>query len=184
MTTRSGRAYKTMAEVNWQEMLQGLAEDRKRCEEEIEGVRVRWEAEIVEERRRRDEENVARESAMSKRLEEERQSRGEEREAMRNQMEQLAKMVERSVLAAGEWTPAELGIKLVALRDSDDIEAYLATFERIMAAHKIVQGRWLHYLAPQLSGRAQLAFVELSIMDSSNYDAIKAAILMRYDLNE
>jgi hypothetical protein len=114
-----------MAEVNWQEMLQGLAEDRKRRDEEIEGVRVRREAEIVEERRRRDEENVAREAAMSKRLEEERRSRGEEREAMRNQMEQLAKMVERSVIAAGERTPAELGIKLVALRDSDDIEAYL-----------------------------------------------------------
>lgn len=205
MTTRSGRAYKTMAEVNWQEMLQGLAEDRKRCDEviegervrreaeiiedrrrrdeEIEGVRVRREAEIVEEQRRREEENVARESAMSKRLEE-RRSRGEDREAMRNQMEQLAKMVERSVIAAGEKTPAKLGIKLVALRDRDDIEAYLVSFERIMAAHKIDQGRWPHYLAPQLSRRAQLAFVALSITDSSNYDAIKAAILMRYDLNE
>ena len=46
-------------------------------------------------------------------------------------------MVERSVSAAGAKTPAELGIKLVALRESDDIEAYLVTFERIMAAHKI-----------------------------------------------
>ena len=58
------------------------------------------------------------------------------------------------------------------------------TFERIMVAHKIDRGRWPHYLVPQLSGRAQLAFVALSITDSSNYDAIKAAILMRYDLNE
>ncbi|KAL5515437.1 hypothetical protein EMCRGX_G000601 [Ephydatia muelleri] len=40
----------------------------------------------------------------------------------------------------GAKTPAELGIKLVALRESDDIEAYLVTFERIMAAHKIE--RW------------------------------------------
>ena len=109
MTIRSGRAYKTMVEVNWQEMLQGLAEDRTRCNEEIEGVRVWREAEIVEERRRREEENVARESAMSKRLEEGRRSRGEEREATRNQMEQLAKMVERSVIAAGEKTPCGVG---------------------------------------------------------------------------
>ena len=73
---------------------------------------------------------------------------------------------------------------MVALRDSDDIEAYLVTFEGIMAAHKFDRGRWPHYLAPQLSGRAQLAFVALSITDSSNYDAIKAAILIRYDLNK
>ena len=184
MTTRSGRTYKAMAEINWEAMLQGLAEDRRKRDEEIENERARREAEVVDERRRREEEHVAREAEMARRLEEERRSRGEEREAMRNQMDQLAKMVERSVVAAGAKSPAELGIKLVALRDSDDIEAYLVTFERIMAAHKIERSRWPHYLAPQLSGRAQLAFVALPITDSANYDAIKAAILMRYDLNE
>ena len=30
MTTRSGRVYKTMAEVNWDGMLQGLAEGRRK----------------------------------------------------------------------------------------------------------------------------------------------------------
>eukprot|EP00731_Ephydatia_muelleri_P038325 Em0721g1a len=173
-----------MAEINWEAMLQGLAEDRRKRDEEIENERARREAEVVDERRLREEEHVAREAEMARRLEEERRSRGEEREAMRNQMDQLAKMVERSVVAAGAKSPAELGIKLVALRDSDDIEAYLVTFERIMAAHKIERSRWPHYLAPQLSGRAQLAFVALPITDSANYDAIKAAILMRYDLNE
>ncbi|KAL5516832.1 hypothetical protein EMCRGX_G002255 [Ephydatia muelleri] len=173
-----------MAEINWEAMLQGLAEDRRKRDEEIENERARREAEVVDERRLREEEHVAREAEMARRLEEERRSRGEEREAMRNQMDQLAKMVERSVVAAGAKSPAELGIKLVALRDSDDIEAYLVTFERIMAAHKIERSRWRHYLAPQLSGRAQLAFVALPITDSANYDAIKAAILMRYDLNE
>ena len=74
-----------MAEVNWQAMLQGLAED---SDEEIEGERARREAEVVEERRWR-EENVAREAEMARRLEEERRSRGEKREAMRNQMDQL-----------------------------------------------------------------------------------------------
>ena len=39
-------------------------------------------------------------------------------------------------------------------------------------------------MAPQLSGRAQLAFVALPIADLANYDAIIAAILMHYDLNE
>ena len=82
-------------------------------------------------------EHVAREAEMARRLEGERRSHGEERETMRNQMDQLAKMVVRSVITAGAKSPAELGIKLVALRDSDDIEVYLVTFEQIMAAHKI-----------------------------------------------
>ena len=95
--------------VNWQELLQGLADDRKRRDEEIEGERVRREAkiveerlprveEIVEERRNREVENIARESAMSKWLEEVAVRR--ERQAMRNQMEQMVKIVERSVITA------------------------------------------------------------------------------------
>ena len=59
---------------------------------------------------------------------------------MKNQMDQLVKMVERSVVVAGAKSPAKLGIKLVTLRDSDDIEAYLVTFERIMNGRII----WLH----------------------------------------
>lgn len=78
-------------------------------------------ADVFEEKWLREEENVSRESEMSRRLEEERRSRREERKAMRNQIEQLAKMVEPSVVAGGAKTPAELGIKLVTLRDSDNI---------------------------------------------------------------
>ena len=115
-----------MAEVNWQEMLLGLAEDRRKRNEEIEGERVQRKADVFEEKRLREEENVSRESEMSRKLEEERRSRGEERKGMRNQ---IAKMVEPSVVAGGAKTPAELGIKLVTLRDSDNIEAYLVTFE-------------------------------------------------------
>ena len=37
MTTWSGHAYKTMAEINCQEMLLGLAEDRRKYNEEIGG---------------------------------------------------------------------------------------------------------------------------------------------------
>ena len=32
---------------------------------------------------------------------------------------------------------AGLSVKLVPLGENDDIEAYLVTFERIMAAHKV-----------------------------------------------
>ena len=39
-------------------------------------------------------------------------------------------------------------------------------------------------LAPQLTGKAQLAFAALSSTEAKDYDAIKAAILARYDVNE
>ena len=46
---------------------------------------------------------------------------------MRNQMEQVANMVGRAIHHRGrsEGSFCEVGIKFVALRDSEDIEAYL-----------------------------------------------------------
>ena len=51
---------------------------------------------------------------------------------------------------------------------------------RFKEVHKVGKERWAHYLAPQLTGRAQLAFAA----NSGKYDSIKAAILQRYDINE
>ena len=45
-------------------------------------------------------------------------------------------------------------MKLVPLNEEDDGEAYLVTFERIMAAHNISEDRWPHYLTSQLTGKA------------------------------
>ena len=58
------------------------------------------------------------------------------------------------------------------------------TFERIMSAHEIQKDQWSYHLAPQLTGKAQLAFAALSSTEAKDYDAIKAAILARYDVNE
>ncbi|KAL5517047.1 hypothetical protein EMCRGX_G002514 [Ephydatia muelleri] len=79
---------------------------------------------------------------------------------------------------------AGLSVKLVPLSENDDIEAYLVTFEKIMAAHKVEKSRWSQYLAPQLSGRAQLAFAALTASSAGDYDAIKTAMLARYYINE
>ena len=63
---------------------------------------------------------------------------------MRNQMEQVANMVGRAIHHRGrsEVSFCEVGINFVALRDSEDIEAYLVMFERIMVARKIVRSLW------------------------------------------
>ena len=75
-------------------------------------------------------------------------------------------------------------MKLVPLKEKDDIEVYLMTFERIMRAHQIEKGRWPQYLAPQLKGKAQLAFAAIPTTDAGSYKAIKTrCIFTRYDLN-
>ena len=75
-----------------------------------------------------------------------------------------------------------MSVKLVALTELDNIDSYLVNFELIMTAHKVDKGHWPHYLAPQLTGKAQLAFAALPVSDSVDYDTIKAAILVRSTL--
>ena len=204
----------TMAELKVQELLQMLIEDRKKREMEISEERERREKEFEAERRRRDEEREARERESQKRLEQmqaymdkiseererrekefeaERRRRDEEREAreresqkrleqMQAYMDNLAKLVEGTAVQRSRGP--EITVKLVPLNEKDDVEAYLVTFERIMAAHNISKDRWPHYLTSQLTGKAQLAFAAVSPSDSENYEKIKAAILIRYGIND
>eukprot|EP00731_Ephydatia_muelleri_P005845 Em0003g93a len=83
-------------------------------------------------------------------------------ETMQEHIDNLMSMIKAQPVAK---SGVELSVKLVALKDDDDIESYLVTFERIMAAHKVEKERWLHYLAPQLAGKAQLALAALAITE-------------------
>ena len=47
--------------------------------------------------------------------------------------------------------------KLQKLDRKDDIEAYLVTFERAMAASEILIGSWPYIKAPLLTGKAELS---------------------------
>ena len=196
MTTRSGRKYKQSESdmESLQEMMKALIDERHKREEEIAAERVRREEEMAAERARREEEMAAERARREEEIVAERARREEERvarerdvkqqmEAMQTQMERLLKVVEVSKPTAAK-AAGELSVKLVPLSEKDDIEAYLVTFERIMEAHKVPESRWPHYLAPQLTGRAQLAFVALPITESAKYPAIRNAILARYDINE
>ena len=75
-------------------------------------------------------------------------------------------------------------MKVAKLSDTDDIEGYLLTFERQMAAYEIEKSRWAFILAPQLSGRAQKAYMAIAPDESGDYHLIKKAILKRYDISE
>ena len=156
-----------------QGMLKTLVEDRRQREVEVAAERLRREAEFETERTRMEEERQRREREM-----------GQQMEELQGHLESLMKVVADSRKPEVVSHKRELSVKLVPLTEKEDIEAYLVTFERIMAAHQVEKDCWPQYLAPQLTGRAQLAFAALPVDDSGNYDAIKLAILQRYDITE
>ena len=162
-----------MAEQRLTELMEQMVQDRERREREIAEERARREEEIRAERAGYDEDHIARQREADLQL-----------SFMKEQMERFMKVVEGSTGAAKSTSGTKLNVKLVALTETDDIEAYLVTFERIMEGQKIEKQSWSHYLAPQLTGRAQLAFAALPSGDASNYDTLKAAILTRFDINE
>ena len=136
---------------------------------------------LMEDRRKREEEYAIERAAREK----EAQQRVDE---MRTQVDALMKLVSETKAPGAVPAAAPLGhgpqVKLVPLTVQDDIESYLVTFERIMDAYKVPKEQWTYYLAPQLTGKAQQAFAALPTGESQTYDKVKAAILLRYGVNE
>ena len=126
---------------------------------------------LVKDRRRRDEE-----------LAEERRRHDEEVRLLRQMVEEtLGRRVQPSVVPGGDGNGK---VKLTKLGATDDVEAYLTTFERMMVVYEVPKERWAFMLAPQLTGKAQQAFAAMDMALSADYDEVKAAILRRYGINE
>ena len=53
-----------------------------------------------------------------------------------------------------------------------------------MKAYEINKAKWTFRLAPQLTGKAQQAYAALSTDEADNYEALKKAILRRYNIYE
>ena len=143
---------------------------------------------LVEDRRQRDEQMAAeRQQMAAERLRREEQAAAEKQQ-MLAQMEVLKQLVEsarREERPGRVEVPADREkVKLTKLSEQDDIEAYLTTFERMMAAHRVEEAHWAYKLAPQLTGRAQQAYAALPADQAGTYEVVKAAILRRYDINE
>ena len=138
---------------------------------------------LMEDRRKREEEIAA---------ERERQERETERrlQEMQKHVDALLKVVERSHEGTGGAKRETRGagddkeVKLTKLSEADDVEAYLTTFERMMAAFEVQKERWVFKLAPQLTGKAQQAYAAMPAEDACDYNLLKAAILRRYNINE
>ena len=147
----------TTGGVGVTEMMRLFLEDRKRREEELAEEWRRREEELTHERRRQEEE-------------------------VQQQMQLLREMVEGS--RRREEAPARASgendrVKLSKLSEADDVEAYLTTFERMMAVYEVDRARWAFKLAPQLTGKAQQAYAAMSVEDAGDYDKVKTTILKR-----
>ena len=70
------------------------------------------------------------------------------------------------------------------LSESDDIENYLTTFERVATAFKWPTEIWSLTLALYLTGKAQVAFETMDKDQTHCYESVKTAILKRYNINE
>ena len=75
-------------------------------------------------------------------------------------------------------------LKLTKLSESEDVEAFLTAFERAVEAHGVDEDKWAVFLAPQLTGKALLAYAAMGNEDAKKYEQVKEAIFRRYDINE
>ena len=111
----------------------------------IEDQRER-EEEIAHERERSDREMEARVQEIARQM-----------EVMKSLVKESQKEPEESVAGFG----SEQTVKLTKLSESDDVEAYLTTFERMMEVYQVDKRKWAYLLAPELKGKMQQAYAAM-----------------------
>ena len=75
-------------------------------------------------------------------------------------------------------------VKVAKLTNTDNIEGYLLTFERHMAAYVIDKSRWAYILAPHLTRRAQQAYMAVLCEEAGQYFTVNEAIIRQYDISK
>ncbi|XP_070410018.1 uncharacterized protein [Nothobranchius furzeri] len=71
---------------------------------------------------------------------------------------------------------------LVPTFRESEVDSYFATFERLAAALDWPQEVWSIMLQCKLTGKAQEVIASLSLSDSMDYNKVKAAVLVAYEL--
>ena len=72
--------------------------------------------------------------------------------------------------------------RLIPKFDSTDLENYLITFERICKINSWSRDKWSAILQTQLTGKGLKVFSEMSEQDCCDYDKLKQALLISYEL--
>ena len=163
-------------------------EEKQRVQEERE--REREEKEI-ERQLAREKEDKAREDRMFerdfKRLEIEKQEKEKEiKLALLDKEIELERAKKLSVSSVKVSSEAKAKMpKLPNFNDKQDsMDAYLKRFERFAGNVEWDRDNWATHLSALLQGKALDVYSRLSITDSLDYDALKEALLQRFQLTE
>uniref|UniRef100_A0AAR2IWM4 SCAN box domain-containing protein n=1 Tax=Pygocentrus nattereri TaxID=42514 RepID=A0AAR2IWM4_PYGNA len=70
------------------------------------------------------------------------------------------------------------------LKETDDIEHFLTTFERLAQAAQWPVESWALHLIPLLEGKARAAYVAMDAEDACDYQKVKSAVLRKYEINK
>ena len=62
----------------------------------------------------------------------------------------------------------------------DDMTAFLKRFEKAMLVHEFPKSAWTKLIPPQLVGKGQKVFAELSADSCMQYETLKTALLLAY----
>ena len=172
------RRREEMEEVRRREEME---ETRRR--EEMEEARRREEVEDARQREER-EETRRRENIEWEREKEERERARVHEIEMKNIELQAAQLTEQGH-RAGAQVEASATPKLPPFVDEkDDIDCYLQRFERFARSLSWPTETWATRLSALLTGRALDVYSRIPDEDAEDYDALKQALLIRYDMTE
>ena len=110
------------------------------------------------------------------------EQRRREMETYREEMSALLKKATEPTLPAPKVKLPKPTI--LKMTEGNDLEDYLAMFERVANQQHWPEDIWAKQLAGLLTGKAMADFASLSTEESLDYEKVKAAILQRYEVNE
>ncbi|XP_062585038.1 uncharacterized protein LOC134246689 [Saccostrea cucullata] len=160
----------------WRQEQEAMRAERDQARAERETVRAEKEAERELEKVRLAHE---REERQAKR---DRDKWEAEKEIKLRELALKEKELEKSKTGPSPQSIHTPSVKLPKFEEGQDPDVFLKSFEKIAGLQKWDQSQWAVRLVPMLSGKALEAYSRLSDEDSDNYDAIKTAILKRYEL--
>ena len=108
------------------------------------------------------------------------QELSQHQEERRVQMDLIRTLLERATPATPRQPQPDILFK--KLTETDDIEAYLTTFEWLVMSASLERQHRAFKLAPYLTGKAQQAYAALSSEEAADYTKLKEAILHRYNV--
>ena len=137
----------------------------------------------IEDRRAREDNEARRDQERKEEAEKREKERKEDQERRDREHEERVRAMQAQIDMMQTWmdqsrereeqrikrTEELRQLTLTKLTPSEDIEAYLSTFERMMEAFKVKREFWAFKLAPQLSGNAQQAFAAMDRTKTSDY---------------